>query len=130
MRRIVIALTGLVLLAVPAIAETLDRTVKANSRSAIGGFLSYQGADCYAGEIPDVKVRQPPANGSIQILPHEQALGKDSRCPGKRVQGLAYVYTPQKGFKGVDEVVLDVPWHSNDLQPATILTYTYKIQVE
>ena len=130
MRRIAIALTGLVLLAAPAPAETLERTVKANSRSAIGGFLSYEVDTCYSAEVPDVKVRQSPAHGSFQILPHEQALGKDSRCPGKKVRGLAYVYTPQRGYKGADEVVLDVPWRSNDINPPTTLTYTYRIRVE
>jgi len=130
LRRIAIALTGLALLTAPAFAETLERTVKANSRSAIGGFLSYEVDTCYAADIPDVKVRQSPAHGTIQILPHEQALSQDSRCPGKKVRGLAYVYTPQRGYKGADEVVLDVPWRSNDLNPPTTLTYTYRIRVE
>jgi hypothetical protein len=130
MRRNIIALMGLALIAVPATAETLDRTVKVNSRSAIGGFLGYEVDTCYPAEIPDVKVRQGPANGSFQIVPHEQALGNDSQCPGKKVRGLAYVYTPKKGFKGSDEVTLDVPWRSNDLHPATVLTYTYRIRVE
>ncbi|MCB8820243.1 hypothetical protein [Microvirga rosea] len=124
----VLALTALVATSVSA--ETLDKTVKANTRSAIGGFLSYEVDTCYSAEVPDVKVRQAPANGSIQLIPHEQEMGKDSRCPGKRVRGLAYVYTPKKGFKGLDEVVLDVPWRSNDLNPPTILTYTYRIRVE
>lgn len=130
MRQIAVAVAVLALLAVPAAAETLDRTVKANSRSAIGGFLSYEADTCYPAEVPDVKVRQGPANGSFQIVPHEQVLGNDTRCSGKKMRGLAYVYTPKKGFKGSDEVVLDVPWRSNDLHPTTVLTYTFRIRVE
>lgn len=130
MRRFVVALTGLVLLAGPAAAETVERTVKANARSAIGGFLGYEVDTCYRSAIPDVKVRQAPANGSIQILPHEETLGKDTRCPGLKARGLVYVYTPKKGFKGTDEVSLDVPWHSTDTGPQTIWTFTFKIQVE
>jgi hypothetical protein len=130
MYRAVAALAGLTLLAGSASAETVERTVKANTISAVGGFLGYEVDTCYPAEIPNVKVRQEPGNGSIRILPHEQALGKDSRCPGTKVRGLAYVYAPKKGFKGDDEFTLDVPWHSTDSGPANILTYTYRIHVE
>jgi hypothetical protein len=134
MRRILLALTGLALMAGPfagsSVAETVDKTVKANTRSAIGGFLGYEVDTCYPSAIPNVKIRQEPANGSLQIVPHEQAMGKDSRCPGTKVRGLAYVYTPKKGFKGLDEVTLDVPWRSTDSGGETIWTFTYRIRVE
>jgi hypothetical protein len=129
MRYLSIALTAIVL-ASPLAAETMDRTVKANSRTAIGGFLGYEVDTCYPSAIPDVKVRQSPGNGTIQVVPHREALGKGSRCPGTVVQGLAYVYTPRKGFKGVDEVTIDVPWQSTDSGPELIRTYTYRIRVE
>ena len=101
MYRIIAVAAGLALLAGAASAETIERTVKANTISAIGGFLGYEVDTCYPSNIPDVKVRQAPANGTFQIRPHEQALGKDTRCPGTKVRGLAYVYTPKKGFKGI-----------------------------
>jgi hypothetical protein len=129
-RPAIVVAAGLSLLAGYASAETLERTVKANAVSAIGGFLGYEVDTCYPSVIPDVKVRQAPVNGSIQIRPHEQALGKDTRCPGTKVRGLAYVYTPKKGFKGTDEVVIDIPWSSTDSGMATIMTYTYRIRVE
>ena len=69
MRRVAIVLTGLALLAGPASAETVERTVKANARSAIGGFFGYEVDTCYPSDIPDVKVRQAPGNGTIQIIP-------------------------------------------------------------
>ncbi|MGO4573005.1 hypothetical protein [Microvirga sp. 2TAF3] len=130
MRRVAIVLTGLALLAGSATAETMERTVKANSRSILGGFMGYEVDTCYSSDIPDVKIRQNPSNGSLQVLPHEQELSKDSRCPGKRVRGLAYVYTPKKGFKGVDEVTIDVPWSWTDSSPQTVMSYTYRIRVE
>ncbi len=129
MRYFAIVLAG-VFLAGPALAETREKTVKANARTAIGGFLGYEVHTCYPSMIPDVKVRQAPGNGTIQVLPHQQALGKDSNCPGTVVRGLAYVYTPKKGFKGMDEVSLDVPWRSTDSGPELIRTYTYRIRVE
>src|SRR4051812_46379549 len=105
MRRVVIV-AGLAMLAAPAFAETIERTVKANTPSAIGGFLGYEVDTCYPSAIPDVKVRQGPANGSVQVVPHEQALGKDNRCAGTKVRGVAFVYMPRKGFKGMDELTL------------------------
>ena len=130
MYRIIAAATGLSLLMGSASAETIERIVKANTVSAIGGFLGYEVDTCYPSNIPDVKVRQAPANGTIQIRPHEQALGKESRCPGTKVRGLAYVYTPKKGFKGTDEIVLDIPWIWNEVSPQSLITYTYRIRVE
>nr|AIA15524.1 Unknown Function [uncultured bacterium] len=130
MYRTALVLAGLTLLALPASAETIERTVKANAPSAVGGFFGYELNTCYASVIPDVKVRQAPANGSFRIVPHEQTLGKDTRCAGKKIRGLAFVYTPKKGFKGTDEVVLDVPWSSNDLNAPTIYTKTYLINVQ
>ena len=130
MFRVIAIAAGLALLAGSASAETIERTVKANTVSAIGGFLGYEVNTCYPSVVPDVKVRQAPANGTIQIRPHEQALGKNTQCPGRKVRGLAYVYTPKKGFKGTDEVVLDIPWSWNDLGQQTLMTYTYKIRVE
>jgi hypothetical protein len=130
MVRLMVFAAGLALLTGSASAETVERTVKANTVSAIGGFLGYEVETCYPSNIPDVKVRQQPANGTIQIRPYEQALGKDSRCLGTKVRGLAYVYTPKKGFKGTDEVVLDIPWNRNEAAPLTLMTYTYRIGVE
>jgi hypothetical protein len=130
MRAIPFLLIAGTLLAAPAAAETVDRTVKANVRTAIGGFLGYEVDTCYSSVIPAVKVRRAPANGSIEIVPHEQALGPQNRCPGRKVKGLAYVYTPKKGFKGLDEVSLDVPWSSTDSGAETLWTYTYRIRVE
>lgn len=130
MRRISLLLIAGALLAAPAAAETMERTVKANVRTAIGGFIGYDADTCRPSVIPVVKVRRGPSNGSIAIVPHEQALGKGNRCSGSMLRGLAYIYTPNKGFKGTDEVSLDVPWASNDVHPETLFTYTYRIRVE
>jgi hypothetical protein len=130
MYRTAAALAGLTLLAASASADTVERTVKANSITAIGGFLGYEVETCYPSAIPNVTVRQQPANGTIQIVPHQQALGKDTHCPGLKVRGLAYVYTPKKGFKGTDEVALDAPWRSTDSGQEIVRTFTYRIRVE
>ncbi len=55
MRRAGLLLAGLVLWARSPAAETMDRTVKANTRSAIGGFLGYEVDTCYPSAIPAVE---------------------------------------------------------------------------
>lgn len=130
MYRVAAVVMGLTVLAGAAAAETRERTIKANTASAVGGFLGYEVDTCYPSEIPDVKIRQAPASGTLRIVTHEQVLGKDTRCPGTKVRGVAYVYTPNKGFKGMDEVTVDVPWSFSDVGRATTLSYTYRIRVE
>lgn len=130
MSHLMIFAAGLVMIASSALAETVERTVKANTISAIGGFLGYEPDTCYPSNIPDVKVRHEPANGNIQIHLYEQALGEDTRCSGAKIRGIAYVYTPKNGFKGTDEVVLDISWSWNEASPQTLMTYTYRIRVE
>jgi hypothetical protein len=130
MNRVALVLAGLTLVANAASAETIERSVKANAPSAVGGFFGYELNTCYASVIPEVKIKQMPANGNFQIVPYEHTLGKDSHCAGQKVRGLAYVYTPKKGFKGPDEVAVDVPWSGNDLGLPTIRTYTYRINVQ
>jgi hypothetical protein len=130
MLRVFSALTAIFLVSLPCAAETRDRTVKANTRTAIGGFLGYEVDTCYPSMIPVVKVRQAPSNGSIDIIPHQEALTAKDQCPGLKVRGLAYIYTPKKGFKGSDELSIDVPWRSTDSGPETLMTYTFRIRVE
>ena len=130
MYRALIVLAGLTLAAGSVSAQTADRTVKANTSTAIGGFFGYELNTCYPANIPDVKIKQAPANGTLRIVPHQATLGKEDRCAGKTVKGLAYVYTPNKGFKGSDEVSLDVPWSSNDISIPTLRTYTFRITVQ
>jgi hypothetical protein len=117
------------LLATGAAGETVERTAKTNTRTPIGGFFPYWDT-CGFGEIPDVTIRQKPANGALTVQMHETTLGSGTRCPGMRVRGPVVVYTPNKGFRGTDEAVVDVPITSNDARAPTIRTYTYRIRVE
>jgi hypothetical protein len=121
---------GIVLLAGVANADTVERTVKANSSTAVGGFFGYEVNTCYPSGIPDVKIHQQAGNGTVEIRPHQAKLNKDARCPGLAVNGLAYVYTPKKGFKGMDEFSVDVPWSTNTHSLPSVYTHTYRINVQ
>jgi hypothetical protein len=124
------AFAGLAVLVGSASAETYDRKVRANTASPIGGFAGYEEETCRPSVIPIVKVRQPPANGTIKIEPYTGPIGSKTRCSTSTLRGLVYIYTPKKGFKGADEVVIDVPWATNDSAPPIDFTYTYRITVE
>jgi len=121
---------ALLALAGSARAETMERTVKANTATPIGGFAGYHTGTCYAAGIPEAKIRQAPANGTVQILRREGTLPKSTQCPGAKVTGLTYVYMPRRGFRGTDEVTIDVPWSSVDGGHETLWSYTYRIRVE
>jgi len=113
-----------------ACAETFERTVKANTRTAVGAFFTYSEGLCQASVVPDVTVRSKPANGVVAIEVQQNKLGPKTNCPGATVRGPVFIYTPAKGFKGVDEFALDIPFARNPERPATIHTYTYRIRVE
>ena len=46
---------GIVILASVANADTVERTVKANSSTAVGGFFGYEVNTCYPSAIPDAE---------------------------------------------------------------------------
>lgn len=129
-RAAAVAFTGLAVLTGSAFADTYDRKVKANTASPIGGFAGYEEETCRPSVIPVVKVRQSPANGTLKIEPYTGPIGSKIRCGSSPLRGLVYIYTPKKGFKGTDEVVIDVPWATNDSAPPVDFTYTYRITVE
>lgn len=113
-----------------AAAETESVEVKANKTSAIGSFASYSSATCGHGTIPDVTIRTQPANGRIEIKQEQWRISKGP-CEGSPVRGLAYYYTPKRGFKGADKVSIDVPWSPYvDGGPSTMQTYTFEITVQ
>jgi hypothetical protein len=108
MRPISVAAASLALsFTVPASAETVDRIVKRNASTPIGGFTTHSKDGCWSAGIPFATLRTQPRNGKIEIRQHLWTLGKEAGvCAGRRVPGLLYVYTPNKG-----------------------LTYTFRIQV-
>jgi hypothetical protein len=130
MRFSIPVLVGTVFQAGVANADTVERTVKANTTTAVGGFFGYEVNTCYPSAIPEVKIHQLAGNGNVEIRPHQAKLNEESQCPGLSVRGLAYVYTPKKGFKGSDEFSIDVPWATNTQSLPSVYTHTYRINVQ
>ena len=121
---------GLTVLAVPASAETIERTVKANHRSPVGGLFTYEVGTCRASAIPDVTIRDKPRNGTVAIHSVTATLPPETNCGGQKVSGPALIYTPNKGFKGADQFTIDFPFATNETRSPTGMTRTYRINVE
>jgi len=94
--------------------------VKEYNYSSWGGAesrtVSYHGIDrdC-ATKRPNIKVLESPANGTISIRDEKMKIpggpadiGSKGTCIGRNVIGRVVYYTPNDGFKGKDEMLIDV----------------------
>ncbi|MEO9529805.1 hypothetical protein [Roseibium sp.] len=101
-----ILLSFLVLLFVSSLAhaETVRRTVPANKTSGVGSHATYNRSQCVALAIPKMKVSKEPKNGTVSFKQVSFKLSKDAgRCAGRRVNGVAVYYKPNRGFRGKDD---------------------------
>jgi hypothetical protein len=121
-----LAVSTLVLAAVPALAqEKLFRNVDAQpgktQRLAVAANVS---PDCKPGTPPDIKVLQPPKNGSLAVRSGETPAGQLKRCPGLKVPVQGVFYQAKAGFSGGDEVVFEIRRPDGKVQ-----THSVKITV-
>src|SRR5215213_2500407 len=119
-----------VVVAGPASAETVERAVKANQRTAVGGVFTYELESCRAAEIPNLSFRTQPSHGTVAIYEVTIPLGPHTTCAGRKVKGPALVYTPTKGFKGQDQFTIEYPFPTNHVRGPTVFTRTFLITVE
>jgi hypothetical protein len=121
---------AVMLAAAPAAAETFDKAVKANTRTAVGAFVTYWEGMCQSAGVVEPTVRTKPANGTLTVEVREITLNDKTRCPGAKARGPIFIYTPAKGFRGTDLFEVDIPWSRNEVRGPTIYTHTYRITVE
>jgi hypothetical protein len=130
MRLISFGLVGGLLFIGSAEAETLERTVKANMRTPLGGFSIYNIGTCYAGPVVDGTIEQQAVNGTIELQVTDWTIPKGQQCEGAKVRGAVIVYTPKKGFKGADEGVVSFPFSPSDGPAQGLNSYKFRIKVE
>jgi hypothetical protein len=101
----------LALLAEPAWAqtETVARTVKgqAGRDIRIGVFASI-GADCKAGPLPTIRLKQPPAHGAVTVKQGKLRTTNLRQCLAAEVPAFIVVYKSKPEFSGDDTVALEV----------------------
>jgi len=93
-------------------ATVVNREVFAGSESRIGA-MNFVNADCSSGEMPEVRIVTPPANGAIRLQAMTIPIDRPStdslaRCNGKPVEAMLVLYKSREGFAGNDTVVVDV----------------------
>jgi hypothetical protein len=129
-RSLSLGLAATLLLAGPASAETIQRTVKANAKTTVGGIFVFNTGTCAGSVIPDAKVGEQPRNGVVVVQVLTTTLGKQDQCAGHKVTGPAFIYTPNKGFKGDDSFTIEYPFARAESRPATLMSRTYQLRVE
>jgi hypothetical protein len=121
---------GLLFTAMPASAETIERTVKADTLTAVGGIFTYGRRSCAQASIPKAKVGKPPKNGKVVVRMHQTILGKSTNCAGKKVSGPIFIYTPNPGFRGVDEFTVEYPPARRQSKAEAAATTLYRLTVK
>ncbi|MET4515372.1 hypothetical protein [Bradyrhizobium sp. I1.7.5] len=69
-------------------------------------------------------LRQPPSHGAIQMLIILANIPAAGNCPARRVPTIALIYTPEKGFSGVDTVQVEVDANNR----TTLLSYHITVE--
>ena len=101
----------LALLFSPALAqtETVERAVKgqAGRDIRIGVFASI-GADCKAGSLPTIRLKEPPAHGAVTVKQGKLRSTNLRQCLAAEVPAFIVVYKSKPEFSGDDIVTLEV----------------------
>lgn len=111
-------------------AETQNAKAKSGVATIVGVFVIYSRETCQAQAVGDARVRQQPRHGRIEI---QRVRGRltEGLCKGEMAEGLRFVYTSTRGFRGTDETSVDIPWSQwVDGPGAVVNTTTYQITVE
>ena len=113
MRLILSTLVCLVALTTASVAETLDRTVKANRKSKIYIMAIYDPDSCRHAQIPTMKVIKEPKHGKLTWAKGQAKLNKKTfKCAGKTIKVLNLYYTPKRGYRGEDEFRIRYGWYT------------------
>jgi hypothetical protein len=110
-------------------AKIIKREVSANKSTGIYGWYQFNRNNCGAGMVPKYTVKS---------VEHGKIVGgveiyelKTRRCKGKPVKGLVLKYTPNQGFRGLDnaKVILTMPRYLDDTGYNS-RTLDFRIQVK
>ncbi|WP_109315415.1 hypothetical protein [Pseudovibrio ascidiaceicola] len=85
-----------------ASAETFSRDVRANRSSIVNRHVYYDGQLCSSGPIAQVKLKKQPKHGTVKIV-RSVWTPKKGKCKGKKFKGVDIIYTPKRGYRGVEE---------------------------
>ena len=115
MLRIAIVLAASVaLMATPALAKSLSRTIPANKTSVLMPIIGVDMTNCTIYQARDAKITTQPSNGMAAIVEKTLPLPPDyAQCKGKVVKVKLLAYQPKGRFVGLDHVGVSYTMPSN-----------------
>lgn len=87
-------------------AHAINLTVKAGRTSHLFPIFQYNPTTCAPVNKPKYQLTQP-KNGKFKVI-MDTAIGKRGVCKGVKVRVQWLMYTPNRGFKGVDRGAIAV----------------------
>ena len=105
-----VALLSIVSLAAAGAAAARDLgpyPVRSGVAATVLDYATYDPATCYFAALPVVRVITPPAHGTFSVVKSAHVVD-DGPCAGKTLRSTAGVYRSKGGFRGRDEIVVDV----------------------
>lgn len=123
MRLKLAALAGLVMIAAPSagFAQEYKMATVFSGNELRLYTMNYVNSDCTSGLRPDVHVVTQPANGTVRLDPVPVTVARApsdslSKCNGKKVDGVAVLYTSKFAYVGVDKLVIETDYHTGNIR--------------
>lgn len=81
-------------------------SVRSGVATPLFSFASYNPDTCYFGPLPRMRVLQPPAHGTVEIV-KSSIPAKTGRCQGKTFKSMGVVYRSVAGYRGRDSMTVE-----------------------
>ncbi|PLX36301.1 MAG: hypothetical protein C0606_16550 [Hyphomicrobiales bacterium] len=114
----------------PAYAESAkDVTVRAGRTTAVHGFIYYLLGSCSTALAVEPSIRTAPQHGTTKFIRKQTVRPKDAtHCPGRKVTAHYVLYTPKRGYRGPDSLVVDYRYHAN-VVTARMVTRSFAVNI-
>lgn len=103
----------------PALAEirTTERSARAQSGKdvRIGIYVNVR-PDCTSGPLPTIRLRAPPANGTVAVRKGKVSATNYKQCLALQVPGFVAIYRSKPSFSGSDTLELEVRYPSGRME--------------
>lgn len=73
----------------------------------VGAYAVFR-ANCTIGPVPEIRLQQPPRNGTVELPDGTMTTSRLPRCPGLTAPARVLVYRPNPGFVGLDDLGFEV----------------------
>ena len=112
--------------------DTLN--VPAGRTTSVATFSIFDRTSCQGGELATARIVQP-ANGTVRVKPvtrranAEGFRAGDAKCTGSTFRGQDVLYTPDRGYRGLDRFTVRFSWNERPGSRRTA-NETYRVNVQ